>query len=81
MATMNFSIPEDVKREFQDTFARENKSAILTDLVREAIERRRRHQRRQRAIDRILELRRDSTPTSDAEIARLREEARREAGH
>lgn len=81
MATMNFSIPEDVKREFQETFARDNKSAILTDLVREAIERRRRHQRRQWAVDRILELRRDSTPTTDAQIARMREEARREAGH
>jgi indole-3-glycerol phosphate synthase len=35
---------------------------------------------RQRAVDAILDLRRDSTPTTDAEIARLREEARRDAG-
>lgn len=81
MATMNFSIPEDVKREFQETFARQNKSALLTELVREAIARQRRHERRQWAVDRILELRRTSVPTTDEEIARLRQEARREAGY
>lgn len=80
MATINFSIPEDVKREFQTTFASENRSAVLTALVRDAIAERRRQERRQAAIDRILELRRTSIPTTDEEIARLREEARREAG-
>lgn len=52
----------------------------ILDRIREAIERRRRDARRRRAVDRILALRRDSIPTSDEEIARLREEVRRDAG-
>jgi hypothetical protein len=38
MATMNFSIPQDVKEAFDRAYAGKNKSAVLTDLVRKAIE-------------------------------------------
>jgi hypothetical protein len=40
MATMNFSVPYEVKREFQETFAHENKSAVITRLMKQAIEER-----------------------------------------
>lgn len=33
-----FSVPEDVRREFNALFENENKSAILTQLMRQAIE-------------------------------------------
>jgi hypothetical protein len=31
MATVNFSVPDDVKRAFNETFAGENKNAVLTN--------------------------------------------------
>jgi len=57
MATVNFSVPEDVKQAFNDTFNGQNKSAIIADLMREAVERARQRQRRNEAIDHILALR------------------------
>ena len=41
MATVNFSVPEDVKNAFNETFRNRNKSAIIADLMREAVERER----------------------------------------
>ena len=38
MAPLNFSVSEDVRQEFNTLFANENKSAILTQLMRQAIE-------------------------------------------
>ena len=57
MATMNFSVPDDVKAAFNRAYAGANKSAILTQLLRQAVEERERLIRRRRAIDRILRLR------------------------
>lgn len=42
------SIPKDVKREFQETFAGENRSAVITELMRQAIEEKKRAQREER---------------------------------
>lgn len=58
MATMNFSVPDDVKAAFDKVFAGANKSAILTRLMCDAIEAQARQQRRARAINRLLALRR-----------------------
>ena len=76
MATVNFSVPDDVKREFNEAFAGENKSAVLTGLMRQAIEERRRQRRRAAAIGALLQLREKQTPVSDAEIRRIRDEER-----
>ena len=38
MATMNFSVPEQVKKQFDKVFAGKNKSAVLTQLMQQAIE-------------------------------------------
>ena len=72
MATVNFSVPEEIKEDFSRTFAGENKSAIIATLMRAAVEERRRQQRRAAAIDAILELRSKMAPATDAEIARAR---------
>ncbi len=72
MATVNFSVPEDVKREFQRTFAKENKSAIIARLMKQAVEERRREQAQSAAIDKLLELRKRMPPATDAEIRRAR---------
>jgi hypothetical protein len=72
MATMNFSVPDDVKAQFEKTFAGANKSAILTQLMREAIEAEARRQRRARAIDRLLALRRRLPPASTRAVRTAR---------
>ena len=46
MATMNFSVPDDVRAAFNKAFAGTNKSALLTGLIRHSqVERARRSQR------------------------------------
>jgi hypothetical protein len=76
MATINFSIPDEVKRAFQRTFAGENKSAIVAELMRQAVEQRRRQRRRAAAADALLDLRRRVAPASGAQIRRAREVGR-----
>jgi hypothetical protein len=76
MATINFSVPDHVKEEFNRCFAGQNKSAILTRLMQEAIEQHKRQLRRARAIDELLEFRKTQPALSDEEIARTRQELR-----
>ena len=45
MATVNFSVPEEVKEAFNSAYQGQNKSAIIADLMREAVERFERKQR------------------------------------
>ncbi|HAO33009.1 MAG TPA: hypothetical protein PLP22_02585 [Candidatus Competibacter sp.] len=77
MATVNFSVPEDVKQAFNDTFNGQNKSAIIADLMREAVERARQRQRRNEAIDHILALRSQTEPVSAEDLRAARELGRR----
>jgi metal-responsive CopG/Arc/MetJ family transcriptional regulator len=68
MATVNFSVPDDVKAEFDRVFGGQNKSAIIADLMRKAVAEVKRRKRRE-DIFRILTQRRKKRPTiSDAEI-------------
>jgi hypothetical protein len=76
MATLNFSVPEEVKREFQETFAHENKSAVITRLMKQAIEERKREQTRAAAIEALLRLRQGQRPVSDEEIRQARQAGR-----
>lgn len=76
MSTMNFSVPERVKEEFNKYFAGENKSAVLTRLMEEAINAKKKEERRAKAMDAILELRKTTKPISDEEIYRIRQEIR-----
>ena len=72
MATVNFSVPDDVKEAFNKAFKGENKSAILTRLMRNAVEERKRQKRRMTAINAILRLRSTSSPVTDEEIYKAR---------
>ena len=54
MATMNFSIPDDIKDDFNRAFARENKSALVANLLRDAVAKAERKQQSDAAIARIL---------------------------
>ena len=77
MATVNFSVPNDVKNEFNKLFADENKSAILADLMRQAIEERKRARRRAAAVEKILALHKTAPPATKAEIEKARQALRK----
>ena len=72
MATVNFSVPEDVKQAFNEAFGGQNKSAVLTRLMREAVEERRRVQRRAAAVQALLKLRRRQRPVTGGEVRKAR---------
>ena len=72
MATVNFSVPDEVKDAFNATFFDVNKSAVIADLMREAVERARRKQASDRAVDAILVRRRRAPMRSSRELARSR---------
>jgi hypothetical protein len=76
MGTMNFSIPDDVKNRFNQTFANKNKSAIVTQLLEEAVAHAERKQQSSNAIQRIL-MRRDTAPdVTMQEILNIRDQIR-----
>jgi len=76
MATVNFSVPDDVKEAFNETFKGQNKSAIIADLMREAVVRAQRKQRSHEAIARILERRKHAPAITEEEFRAAREEGR-----
>jgi len=76
MATMNFSVPEDVKKQFDRVFAGKNKSAVLTQLMQQAIEERKLEGRRKRAIDHLLALREQAPRVTDKDIRLARTQGR-----
>jgi hypothetical protein len=76
MSTVNFSVPEDVKEAFNATFAGQNKSAVIADLMREAVQRAQRHQQHVDAVDRILARRKFAPSITEAEFRAAREEGR-----
>ena len=76
MATVNFSVPEDVKDAFNEAFKGRNKSAVIAGLMREAVERVRRSERSREAVERILDRRRGRPALSDEEIRSTRHAGR-----
>jgi rRNA-processing protein FCF1 len=76
MSTVNFSVPEEVKQAFNETFHGQNKSAIVAELMLEAVERARLRQRGHESIARILKRREHSPIVTEAEIQSAREDGR-----
>ncbi len=50
MATVNFSVPDEVKMEFDKAFGDQNKSSIIADLMRRAVRERKIQIRRERLL-------------------------------
>ncbi len=75
MATVNFSVPDAVKAEFDKAFGGENKSAIIADLMRKAVADAKRQKRREEVF-RTLTQRRKRRP----EVPEHRARASRVAG-
>lgn len=76
MATVNFSVPEEIKKAFNETFRGANKSAVIAELMREAVERAHRRQASHDAIGRILQRHRGTPVRSDDALRRAREQGR-----
>lgn len=76
MPTVNFSVPEDIKNAFNSTFEGQNKSAIIAELMREAVERAQSQQRSREAYQRILTRRQSAPRISEAQLRAAREEGR-----
>lgn len=76
MATVNFSVPDDLKAAFNAAFEGQNKSAVIAGLMREAIEREQRRRTSVDAIDRILARQRDAPKVGRARIAAARRKGR-----
>ncbi len=76
MATVNFSVPDDVKEAFNIAYQGQNKSAVIAELMREAVERAERKQRHHQAVANILAMREQLPLMSDAEFKAAREELR-----
>jgi len=76
MATVNYSVPEDIKAAFNEAFANQNKSAIIAGLMREAVADQERVQSRACAIDRLMELRSRTSSVTANQIRAVREEIR-----
>ena len=76
MPTVNFSVPEDIKNAFNTTFEGQNKSAVIAELMREAVERAQSQQRSKEAYQRILERRQHAPHISEEQFRAAREEGR-----
>jgi len=76
MATVNFSVPDEIKEAFNAEFAGRNKSAVIASLMMRAVEEEQGRKRRAQAIDRLLARRSTKRPVTDEEIRAAREELR-----
>ena len=76
MAIVNFSVPEDIKEAFDETFGGKNKDAIISDLMRHAVETEKTRRKRVPAIDALLALRESIPPVTKQEVLAARREGR-----
>lgn len=71
MAIVNFSVPDDVKEEFNRTFAGKNKSAIIAELMRKAVEEANQQERREEAFRMLTACRSQRPAVTDEKIHRF----------
>lgn len=76
MSTVNFRVPDDVKAAFNAAFEGQNKSAIIADLMREAVERAQRRQRSVAAYKRITRRRLQVPSVSQSQLMAARKAGR-----
>lgn len=76
MTTVRFSIPEDVKRAFNATFRGRDKNALITALMKQAVEEEQAKAQRLRAAADLM-ARRERRPTvTQSEVDEARDELR-----
>jgi len=72
MATVNFSVPDDVKSAFDKAFSDQNKSAIVADLMRRAVRESEQRNRRERLIRQLANARAGRPTYSAAQLRKAR---------
>jgi hypothetical protein len=72
MATVNFSVPDEVKAEFDKTFGDQNKSSIIAELMRRAVRERRLQIRRERLFRQLSDARGSRPSLTSNEVRRTR---------
>ena len=76
MATVNFSVPDEVRKAFNKAFARQNKSAVIAGLMRDAVQRKERLKARREALRRIAARRHARDAVGERTIRHAREKGR-----
>ncbi len=79
MATMNFSLPDELKARFDARFAGRNKSAVLAACLEAAIEKDEAKARGKLAFDKYMQFRSTRSPVDSALLQNTLDELRREA--
>ena len=72
MATVNFSVPDDVKEAFDKAFGDQNKSAIVAELMRRAVRERLLQARRERLFRQLMRARADRASATGDEVHEAR---------
>lgn len=72
MATVNFSVPEDVKVAFDRAFGDQNKSAIIADLMRRAVADANRRKQREEIFRKLTQRRAQRPALSNKEVRAAR---------
>lgn len=72
MATVNFSVPDDVKKAFDRAFKDQNKSAVIAELMRRAVAEAERTKRRVELFHRLTDDRRRRPTVGDQAARRAR---------
>lgn len=76
MATVNFSVPDDVKEAFDRTFEGRNKSAVVAELMRRAVAEAERERRRIELFRRLTERRRQRPAAGSKTVREARRSGR-----
>lgn len=76
MATVNYSIPDEVKEMFNSAFAGANRSAVISELMRQAAEHELSLKRRREAVDALLAEHDTAPQVSQESIRAARDEVR-----
>ena len=76
ISTVNFSVPYEVKNAFNEAYKGQNKSAVIAELMRKAVERAHRKQLHRDACANILALRAQMPTVSAEDVQAARDELR-----
>jgi predicted transcriptional regulator len=83
MTIMTLRIPDDVKEAFDKAFEGEDKAAVITEIIRQALEKRSEHAaklehgEKPNFVERFRKLRESMPPISQDEIREIRNELRK----
>ena len=72
MATVNFSVPDDVKAAFDAAFGDQNKSAIVAELMRRAVQEQQLQVRREKLFRQLSNARSRRPAATDEQIRKAR---------